>query len=146
MLIGINPALNADILYTLASMGHGDKIVLCDANFPAASVASHTNVVSHIESGLDAITMLEAVLSIFPIDKFDPHIPPVEGMQVVGAPNEIAPIIAEAKPILQALDTDIKLIERHSFYENTKKAYAIIRTNEPRPYGNFIIRKGVVGF
>jgi L-fucose mutarotase len=35
MLIGIDPLLSPECLATLRAMGHGDEMVLGDANFPA---------------------------------------------------------------------------------------------------------------
>ena len=40
MLINIDPILSPELLSTLHSMGHGDTLVLADANFPAASLAT----------------------------------------------------------------------------------------------------------
>ena len=144
MLIGIHPLLNAEILHMLASMGHGDTLVICDANFPAASVADATICGSPIQLSVDALTALEAILTVFPIDNFDLTIPPVAGMAVVGKPIEVPPIIVDAKQMLAKSDASITLIERHAFYDLAKKAYAVICTTEARHYGNFIIRKGVV--
>ena len=42
MLWGIDPLLDADLLYALRRMGHGDEIVVVDTNFPAASTAMST--------------------------------------------------------------------------------------------------------
>ena len=36
-------------------------------------------------------------------------------------------------------------MERFSFYERTKKAYAIVLTGELQPYANFLFKKGVIG-
>lgn len=144
MLKGINPLLNADILHLLASMGHGDNLVICDANFPASSVAAQTTLGHHLEISTDAISALKAVLTLFPIDTFDLHIPPIRGMQIVDAPDEKPEIVIEAAPILQKLGSDISLIERHAFYDAAINSYAVIRTIETKFYGNFILRKGVV--
>ena len=38
MLIKIDPILSPELLFTLRTMGHGDKLVLADANFPANSM------------------------------------------------------------------------------------------------------------
>ena len=35
MLININPVLSPELLFHLRSMGHGEKLILADANFPA---------------------------------------------------------------------------------------------------------------
>ena len=37
MLKGIDPVLGPDLLAMLRAMGHGDEIVVADANFPAAA-------------------------------------------------------------------------------------------------------------
>mgnify|MGYP000480564596 CR=1 FL=1 len=44
MLKGVNPLLNADVLYALCAMGHGDRVVIADANFPGDSVARETAI------------------------------------------------------------------------------------------------------
>ena len=38
MLKGLSPLLSPDLLHVLASMGHGDEIVLADANFTAETL------------------------------------------------------------------------------------------------------------
>lgn len=144
MLKNIHPLLNAEILHVLASMGHGDCLVICDANFPASSLAKNTIRATPIQLSVDALTALEAILTVLPIDTFDLEVPPVAGMAVVDKPDEVPPIIAEAKPILAKSEASITLIERHAFYDLARKAFAVIRTNEVRHYGNFILRKGVV--
>ena len=47
MLINIDPLLSPDLLSTMQSMGHGDKLVICDANFPA-----HSGEISEALQGL----------------------------------------------------------------------------------------------
>ena len=42
MLKGINPLLNAEVLYALRAMGHGDDLIIADTNFPSDSVARQT--------------------------------------------------------------------------------------------------------
>lgn len=144
MLKGINPLLNADILHALASMGHGDRLVICDANFPSAAVAAESVLGHHLEMSVDAIVALEAILSVFPVDTFDVDVPPACGMQVVGAPNEIPEVVKIADPLIKDAGANIELIERHAFYASAKQTYVVIRTTETRFYGNFILRKGVV--
>jgi L-fucose mutarotase len=36
-------------------------------------------------------------------------------------------------------------VERFAFYERARAAYAIVLTGEKQPFGNFILRKGVIG-
>jgi hypothetical protein len=64
MLKGLDPLLNADLLYVLAAMGHGDELALVDKNFPAVSLGAR---VIRLE-GVDAPRVLEAILSVMPLD------------------------------------------------------------------------------
>lgn len=144
MLKGIDPLLNPELLKVLAEMGHGDRITITDANFPGASVAKVTVSGQLLRVDCDALTALKAVLSVFPLDTFEDE--PVTTMQVVGDPKAIPPVIAEAAPILAAEGFASKSVERFVFYEEAKKSYAVLMTTEGRPYGNFILRKGVIFF
>jgi L-fucose mutarotase len=144
MLKNINPLLNPDILYALASMGHGDTVTICDSNFPATAMAAETVTGEALQLAVDVKTALEAVLSVVPIDTFDLEIPPVQGMQVVGAPDEIPPCMQDCAPLVEAEGSKISLVERHAFYEIAKQSFVIIHTLETRPYGNLVIRKGVI--
>ena len=46
MLIGLNPLLNADVLYALRAMGHGDDLIIADTNFP--SIAARETVLGEV--------------------------------------------------------------------------------------------------
>jgi len=142
MLKTIDPLLNPDLLRVLALMGHGDLIVIADANFPAASVAACTVTGVPLRIDCDAPRALEAVLSLMPLDDFEPD--PVQTMQVVGEPDTVPEVVAAAMPRLAAEGVEPASVERFEFYERAKNTFAILRTAELRPYGNFILRKGVV--
>lgn len=144
MLKNIHPLLFPDLLHALASMGHGDEIAIVDANFPATSVAAHTILGHPLQIGTDVIAAVEAVLTVLPVDTFDPDQAPVRGMQVVDAADAIPDVVAQAAPYFAGAGAEIVLIERFAFYEAAMDAYAILQTTETRHYGNFIIRKGVV--
>ena len=145
MLNYIHEMLTPDILRVLMTMGHGDSVAIVDANFPAASVAAATCSKEPFEWPVDTLVALEAVLKHFPLDPYDPEIAPVQSMAVVDEPDAIPEVVAEAAPLFKnAGGFEAALIERHAFYGLTKQCYAIIRTAEMRPYGNFILRKGVV--
>lgn len=144
MLRGIDPLLGPDLLHVLASMGHGDSIAIVDGNFPAASTAHLLPVATKLHIDVDAVTAVKVILSVLPIDTFNPEEPPVLSMQIVGQPDAVPDVVAEARPLFEAEECDVHLIERFAFYEAAKGAFAIIQTAETRPYGNFIIRKGVV--
>lgn len=146
MLKGIDPLLNADILYVLQAMGHGDDVVICDANFPADAVAADSvyGELLHM-TGVDAPRATQAILSVLPLDQYVEK--PVWRMEVIGRPQEILPVVEEVQREVDAAEgvrREIGSHERFAFYEAARKAYAVILTGERRPYGNFIFRKGVI--
>ncbi|HPE59277.1 MAG: hypothetical protein KDI15_01565 [Thiothrix sp.] len=142
MLKGIDPLLNPELLKVLAEMGHGDELVIGDANFPAHAVASSSVLGYALHMDCPAPTALRAILTLFPLDTFEPD--PVRCMQVVGDPEQLPAVVMEALPDLKAEGSGCTGIERFAFYERARRSYAVIRTGELRPYGNFILRKGVV--
>jgi len=146
MLKKIDPLLNADVLYALRAMGHGDYLVICDTNFPADSVARQTVLGKVLR--IDNTTAAEAaraILSVMPLDTFVDE--PALRMEIVGNPHEIPKVQAEVqREIDRAEKTPMTLssIERFAFYERAKKAYCVIQTGERRFYGCFIFKKGVI--
>ena len=141
MLIGINPILSPELLYILRAMGHGDEIVIADANFPANSCGTELVRLD----GLDAPQVLQAVLSIMPLDSYDES--PANTMQVVDDPDATPPVVALFQDIVtKEADNPVNLgsIERFAFYERAKQAFAIIQTGERMLYGNIILKKGVL--
>lgn len=142
MLIGIDPILSPDLLAILRAMGHGDDIVIADANFPAETCGQRLVRLD----GLDATRVLRAVLSVMPLDTFVDD--PARTMQMVGDAEAIPDAVADFQiAINDAADTPapIRSIERFAFYEAAKEAFAVIQTGERRFYGNIILKKGVVG-
>ncbi len=139
MLRGIHPLLTPDLLHALASMGHGDRIALVDANFPALS---HARRLVDLP-GADAPSVLEAVLSIMPVDDFEPD--PLAVMQVVGDPEMVPEAVRGFVEILrrQGLPPPARL-ERHAFYRAAGEAFVVVRTGERRFYGNILLTKGVI--
>ena len=139
MLKGISPLLSPDLLHLLASMGHGDEIVLADANFPSAAQARRLLRLP----GSSAQAVLDAVLSVLPLDDFVPQA--ALTMQVVGDPSARPPVVAEFDVVLQAHGcTPSAALERFAFYERAATAFAIVATGETRIYGNILLKKGVV--
>ena len=139
MLRGINPLLSPDLLHALASMGHGDRIAVVDANFPALGHAKRLITLP----GTSAPAVLAAILSVMPVDDFEPQ--PVAVMQVVGDVAAIPETVREFIEILS--DNDLpppSRLERHAFYRATAEAFAIVQTGERRFYGNILLTKGVV--
>jgi L-fucose mutarotase len=141
MLKNIDPLLNADLLQVLAAMGHGDDIALVDRNFPAASTARRLIRLD----GVDAVSAGRAVLSVFPLDSFVDH--PVLRMQMVAKPDEVPPVQQDFQKIIDAAEGrpwPMGSLERFAFYEAARQAFAVVATNESRPYGCFLLKKGVI--
>ena len=142
MLRDIDPILSPDLLYALRAMGHGDEIVLADANFPGESLGP-TCIRA---DGSTASEVLQAVLSVMPLDIYVPD--PALTMQVVGDPDAIPEAVADFQNIIEKTadnPAQIQTLERFAFYERAATAFAIVQTGERRLYGNIILKKGVIG-
>lgn len=142
MLKGIDPLIGPELLAVLARMGHGDEIVITDANFPSHSMAARSVHGAALQMDCDAVRALRAVLSLLPVDGYQPD--PVLTMQVVGNADAVPEVVAEAMPLLAAEGVTPATLERFAFYRRAEGVFAVLRTLELRPYGNFIIRKGVI--
>lgn len=142
MLRGIPEILSPDLLHALRAMGHGDLIVIADANFPATSMARRCIRLD----GLSATDVAEAILTVLPVDTFVAD--PVFVMQVVGDPEAVPEVVASFQEIVNRVadrPAKIKAVERFAFYEMAKTAYVVVQTGEKRLYGNLIVTKGVIG-
>jgi len=143
MLKGIDPILNADVLYALRAMGHGDDLIIADTNFPSDSVARETTLGEVLRIDRPAAEVARAVLSIYPIDTFVDDA--AARMEVVGEPDTILPVMEEMQNEVTAVGGPTMItVERFAFYDRAKQAYAVIQTGERRFYGCFAFRKGVV--
>ncbi len=145
MLNGISKVLTGDMLKALCDMGHGDTLVLADANFPAETYAKRLIRCS----GCNASELLEAILPLFPID-VDYTEQPAAVMELTASDRNRKMPRPEAwdsyESILQGEYSDLRLgmMERFAFYEKTKEAFLVIQTGEERQYGNLMLVKGVV--
>jgi len=139
MLKGIDPLLGPELLAILRAMGHGDEVVVSDANFPAKSLAKRLVRVD----GIAAPRMVAAIVSLMPLDDFAAA---AFRMAVVNASSEIPPITLEFESVLQQAGEAraIEPLERQAFYERARSTFAIVSTGETRLYGNLILKKGVI--
>ncbi len=141
MLKGISPLLQPELLKVLAEMGHGDEIVIGDANFPAATMGKRCIRCD----GHKVTDLLDAILQIFPLDTFVEA--PVTLMEVVPgtAPAE-PPIWKEFRDVIDKYEPGKKIgfEERFAFYERSKQAFATIQTGETALYACVILKKGVI--
>ena len=145
MLKGINPLLNADVLHALRAMGHGDDLIIADANFPSDSVARQTRLGKLLRIDAGAPEVVKAVLSVYQLDTFVDDA--ATRMEVVGNPSEVPDVQREVQNAVTASEGKpwpMVAIERYAFYERAKQAYCVIQTGERRFYGCFAFRKGVI--
>lgn len=135
MLKGISPLLSPDLLKTLCEMGHGEMIVLADANFPARSCCDR--VID--ASGVKIPDLLRAIMPLFELDQYVKN--PVFMMQAVSGDKLDEVYMKECREIF---GREPEMLERFPFYDLAKKAYAVVQTGETRQYGNVILMKGVI--
>ena len=140
MLKGIPKNVSPELLKVLCQMGHGDEIVIADANFPAENYGKR--VVR--ADGLGGVEILKSVLTLIPFETYaDAN---MMLMNLSGGDTQIPPIWAEYEAVAKAIDNNYKIekLERFAFYERAKNAFAVIATGEEAIYANLIIKKGVI--
>ncbi|MCI6552657.1 MAG: fucose isomerase [Lachnospiraceae bacterium] len=144
MLKGIPKILSPELLKVLAEMGHSDRLVISDGNFPAASMGKNAVVIRMDGHGVPEI--LDAVLQLFPLDTYVEK--PVRLMEVMKGDNVETPIWDTYKEIIAKYDgrgaEAVGNLERFRFYEEARTAYCIIATGESALYANVMLQKGVV--
>jgi|SRR5574344_1170845 L-fucose mutarotase len=144
MLNGIPKILSPELLKVLAEMGHSDRIIISDGNFPAESMGKDAIVIRCDGHGVPEI--LDAILQVFPLDSYVEH--PVNLMEVMKGDPVETPIWDTYKEIVAKHDERgakaVGNIERFAFYEQAKTAYAIVATGESALYANIMLQKGVV--
>ena len=144
MLKGIPPILSPELLKILCEMGHSDRIVIGDGNFPAETMGKNAYVVRY--DGQDIPALLDAILKVFPLDTYVEK--PVSLMEVMPGDTVETPIWDEYKAIIAKHDErgaeTVGEIERFEFYRQTKECYAIIATGEKALYANIMLQKGVI--
>ncbi|WP_016777225.1 L-fucose mutarotase [Anaerophaga thermohalophila] len=140
MLKGISPLISPELLKVLASMGHGDEIVLADAHFPGHSM--NDNVLR--ADGLRIPELLEAIMPLFELDTYvsSPVVmmAPVKGDSL--NPDVERSYLEKIKKEAPEV-TSVQRIDRFAFYERTKSAFAVVMTGETAKYGNVLLKKGV---
>ena len=140
MLKHIPPILGPDLLHALRAMGHGDEIVIVDANYPAESAGPP---VIRLD-GLSATDVADAVLTLLPLDDFVEHA--AFAMEVVDNPRKREQTHKDFDKLVKRHEPAMKLalLERFAFYERAAQAFVIVQTGERRLYGNILLKKGII--
>ena len=146
MLKHVPSFMAAELLWVLAAMGHGGGLVVVDRNFPAQSVAMETPSGKLITlGGMDAPTSIGGILELMPLDSFVDA--PLAWMDPVDQPGAILSVHADVLAACnkaEGREVRHRVIARHQFYAAAKKCFAVVQNSENRPYGCFILKKGVV--
>jgi len=144
MLKGIPSILSPQLLKVLREMGHSDRLVIGDGNFPAESMGKGAKVIRCDGHGVPEL--LDAILQVFPLDTYVEK--PVSLMEVMPGDPVETPIWETYKEIVAKHDERgsgiIGEVERFAFYDATRTAYAVIATGESALYANIMLQKGVV--
>ena len=144
MLKNVPKLLSPELLKILCEMGHSDRIVIGDGNFPAETMGKNAKVIRY--DGQDIPALLDAILRVFPLDTYVEK--PVSLMEVMAGDTVETPIWDVYKDIVAKYDSRggdaVGNIERFAFYEEAKKCYAIIASGEKAIYANLILQKGVI--
>ncbi len=141
MLKNLSPVLGPELLYTLRAMGHGDEIAIVDGNYPADNAGPERIIRA---DGHDALRLLDAILSVMPLDDMVPT--PAVRPNVPGKPDHLEPVMVDLAAMVARHEPMVTLtgVEPSVFYEKVRKAYAIVASSERRLYGNIILKKGVI--
>ena len=122
-----------------------DSLVIADANFPSDSIASSTiNKVPIRVHGLTS-EILKDILTLFPLDMYS--LTPVTVMDRVmddKLKNLEVPAYAAIAVVTEKLTEELFYAERFFFYEEAKKSFVIVQTDDRSLYANVLISKGVV--
>ena len=146
MLNGIPHFIMPDLLWVLASMGHGDTIAIVDRNFSGRRIAGHTTTGKLIRlEGIDAPTAVDGILQLMPLDDFVDA--PLMHMEAVDGPGKLLEVHQKVLGVcMERSDFAISSVpvERFAYYPLAMASFALVQTSEARPYGNFLLKKGVV--
>ena len=141
MLKGIDPLLSGDLLKILDDMGHGDELLLCDRNYPAASSGKPVVRLGEVS----VMRAAQAILSVLPLDSFIAH--PLERMEVEDNPIKTTPLQDDLLRLASTVEgraIEYGVIARLDFYQRAQGVCAVVHTLEIQPYGCFILHKGVI--
>ncbi|WP_424967845.1 MULTISPECIES: RbsD/FucU family protein [unclassified Dinoroseobacter] len=146
MLIGIDPRTTPELISTLARMGHGDEIVIADRNYPATWSAAgciEPDVIQY--PGHDALEVADLITQLMPLDNFHSH--SALRMQIDDQPDTLSEAHKAVWDLLRPRLPEgglLESIERQAFYDRAGGSFAVVQCSEDRPFGCFILRKGVI--
>ena len=147
MLLNVPKILSPELLRVLAAMGHGDKILLADGNYPGESAAKRSGALFLRADGHGVPALMQAILTLIPLDAYTDT--PVMLMDVdVRDQGMKIPIHDEYRDIAAKVDkrgaSIVGQLERYAFYKKADECCCIVQTGEEAIYANVILQKGVI--
>lgn len=129
--------INPELIKQLALCGHGDKVLICDGNYPVETCTNgetyklYLNLTQGIPKTTDVLKVLNGTVRI-------------EKAEVM-MPEENEPeIFYEFRSILEK-DLNLNYLKRFEFYDEAKKPNVklAIGTGEQRVFANILLTVGV---
>jgi D-ribose pyranase len=123
--------LNQDLLNVMGSLGHTDRIVICDVGLPIDKSVKRIDL-SVTKGIVKFMDVLKPLLSELAVEKI------ILAREIVKkSPAMHQDIVELTKGI------PLELVSHEEFKKLTKDTKAIIRTGECTPYANIILQSGV---
>ena len=145
MLKGIPKILSPELLKVLAEMGHSDRLVIADGNFPAETTGKKAIVIRCDGHGVPEL--LDAILQVIPLDAYVET--PVMRMEKMDCDKDLPiPVWDEYEKIIAKYDgrggKAMGAYERFEFYRQARTCYCVVQSGETSVYANLILQKGVI--
>jgi len=148
MLKNIPACITPELMKILMEMGHGDEIILADANFPAVTICTESNARFIRIGGVKIPELLDAILKFFPLDSMVDK--PVAVMEKTPDMDFVPPnwphyveSVGKADSRIKSID-DFEYIERFSFYDRAKGAFVIVSTGDISRHANILLKKDLM--
>lgn len=139
MLMNIPQNFTPALLRLMMELGHGEELLICDANYPYRSTGCREEDLIHI-TGCSIPQLLEDVLRFFPLDQR------VESAAVVMESAKESDTFDTYQRVLQSSPTTtaLRVVSRFDFYEMAHSAVGVVITSDAIKGGNILLKKGVV--
>ena len=123
--------LNRKLSRILASMGHGQFLIVCDAGFPIPENADYVDLA--LKKGIpDLVTVLSTINEEFISEKV------MFAHEVI---ENNKPLYAEVQKIFSEVELE-PISHEKILHEIAGEARAIIRTGDYNPWGNIVLQAG----
>jgi D-ribose pyranase len=126
------PLLHAELSRLVASLGHGDAVVIADAGLP---VPAGTPVIDlALTRGVPSFAqVLEALLSEMQVERAE------HATEMLARSPQVAALLRHALP-----GVPLHPVDHEDFKQRCAAARAVVRSGECTPYANVMLFAGVV--